>query len=184
MAQCSVGFRTSGSKSNNAKHALQNAIAAPRVSSVQPSSKLVCVKKPLLLQSIAATTTSRIPEVVVPDLSEWIGRAFFAALAKVNDSYRAEIGSKKQQICTNDSLFAKGESSTSSLASVESSRRCDPESVVQLYSLAAHRTWMVRRCMEFQAELRTSRRLDRSHRNSCCLRNRRCRIHRLLQDQP
>lgn len=125
IAQCRDGLRTSGSNSNNEKQALQNAMADPRISKGQPSRSFVCVKNPLVLQRIAAVMTKTMPLVFEPVLAERIGSAVFSALTKVNGSCRSKIGCNSQQICTNDSLLAKGEGRSTSSLALQQPAPCD-----------------------------------------------------------
>ena len=136
MIRCQVGRRTNGSNSRSAKQARQKTRAAPRVSRGHPSSNLVCVKKPLLLQSTAARTTRIIPEVVgcvLRAVRDWltddscesivalceinvasgrcdpllVGNVLFDGLFKVGLCRRKLEA--KIQFCTNESPFAKGD---------------------------------------------------------------------------
>ena len=61
IAQCQETLRTSGIRRNNAKKARQKARTGPRTSTDQMLSKVDCVKKPLVLHSTAAATTSQKP---------------------------------------------------------------------------------------------------------------------------
>ena len=120
MIRCQVGRLTNGSNKTSAKHARQKTSAAPRVSRGQPSSRVVCVKNPLLLHKTAANTTSAIPDVVgwgtladgvISASSRWelpdVGCECFATSFKVvSDRSKLEA---KFQFCTNESAFAKGD---------------------------------------------------------------------------
>ena len=88
MTQCNVGRCTNGKSRTRAKHARQNAIAAPLDSRGQPFSKVVCVKNPLLLQRTAATTTRMIPVILCPVRLIEIAGSFVDAMSKVFDSSR------------------------------------------------------------------------------------------------
>ena len=66
-------------------------------------------------------------------------RFFFAAIAKVNDSCRSEIGSKKQPICTNESPFAIDDRALTNSLVWPKSVPCDLNLAVDLNSLAARR---------------------------------------------
>lgn len=129
MIRCQVGRRTNGSNNTSAKHARQKTSAAPRVSRGHPSSRVVCVKKPLLLHKTAAKTTRAMPVVVgwgtlaevdlareeptdaISASSSWdppdVGCECLAASFKVG-SDRSKLEAKFQ-FCTNESTFAKGD---------------------------------------------------------------------------